>query len=258
MFQLRLFAMLVGFGASIGLWRFCCLSKRDEPLKEAFTGLWILLGGLVGARAGYVLVHSEYFRNHPGLTLQFWQGGLNGFGLITGMLVFTLLAAFARRADPLEMLDRVGRMAAPLSTAAWLGLWSEGVAYGALLAPGTPWGVMTPDESGAFSLRFPLQFAAAFSFLLLALLVERLTRNAKPGFFAGVLLIVLAVHAFVVSIFRVDPVRPLFHLGLDTALSMILLILSAIFMIFLILHHRKKGIKSDAGSDAQQASILTG
>ncbi len=251
MIQLRLFALLVGFGASIGLWRFCLAYPPEKRLKGALAGLLILAGGLVGARAGYVLAHDAYFATHPDLIIRFWQGGLNAFGLIMGMVVFALLAAAITRDHTLAVLDRAGRMAAPLGTAIWLGLWGEGVAYGALAAPGTPWGVMTPDESGALAARFPLQFAAALSLLILCLLAEGALRKSKPGFLAAILLLLLSAHTLVVSILRVDPARPLIQLRMDVTLALMLLIVSALFTLFLLFYWRKKAIKS--GTESAEA-----
>ena len=52
--------------------------------------LWILLGGIIGARIAYVLVNFGFYKDHLREALYFWQGGLTFYGAFIGGLVVAL------------------------------------------------------------------------------------------------------------------------------------------------------------------------
>ena len=109
-------------------------------------GLITLAGALFGGRAGYVFMHWSYYNVYPELIPRFWQGGLNAFGAVAGGVIFALLAALVLRTGIRAALDRMSLLLMPIGTAAWLGLWGEGIAYGKTLPPGTFGAIMTPND----------------------------------------------------------------------------------------------------------------
>ena len=205
MVTLRLFPLLVGFGASLGLWRVYHAASAREPLHNTLAGLFTLAGAWLGGRAGYVMLHRSYFSAHLDQIARFWQGGLNAYGAIAGALIFALLASLVLRGSISVTLDRLSLLALPLGTAAWLGLWAEGIVYGQVL-PGATFGwLRSPDEAGVMLVRFPLQLIAALSLVVVLLIIERLTRGRRPGYRFAFTGVSLALHTAALTWFRADP-----------------------------------------------------
>jgi len=128
--SLHFFDLITVFGASVGLWRVFHSLPAQRALGGLFRSLIALLGGLVVSRAGYVLMHWDFYARHFALIPRFWLGGYNAFGAILGIILFTVLMPLVSRQSILEELDQISLLAAPLSTTILLGLWGEGIAYG--------------------------------------------------------------------------------------------------------------------------------
>jgi len=206
MITLRLFPMLVGFGASLGLWRVYSAAPARKPLQITLAGLFTLAGAWLGGRAGYVLLHWSYYSLHSDQVARFWQGGLNAYGAVAGALIVALLASLFLRGDITATLDRMSLLVLPLGAAAWLGFWEEGVAYGRVLPAATFGWLHSPDEAGVMQTRFPLQFIAAFSLVVVLYMVERMTRRKKSGYRFALSGFFLSLHTAVLTWFRADPV----------------------------------------------------
>jgi phosphatidylglycerol:prolipoprotein diacylglycerol transferase len=69
------------------------LRERDIALEPfGWFTFWIIVSGLVGARAANIATNWGYYRSHPGRWIAVWQGGLASFGgLALALLVGILL-----------------------------------------------------------------------------------------------------------------------------------------------------------------------
>lgn len=210
------FSIIIGIGASVGLWRVYDRLVPAQRIKGLSTAIWALCGGLLGARLGYVIFHLQYYSLHRGEILKFWAGGVGDFGVLAGAVIFTILAALIFRSGVFRTLDLVAVMLLPVAVAGWLGCWSVGAAYGQALEPGTWWGILALDETGVTSLRVPLQPAAAASLIIFLLLAERLTRQRTQGLFFAANCLIFSLHTLLFSLMRADPMQILWGLRLDT------------------------------------------
>ena len=231
MVTLRLFGLLTGLGASIGLWRVYRASAPAAALKSVISGLIVLAGGLAGGRAAYVLLHQVYFAAHPELGVRFWLGGFNAFGALAGGVLCALLAGLVMRRGICGVLDRMSRMLLPIGVATWLGLWGDGIAYGKTMPEGAFAALAVPDQSGLILPRFPLQLVAAVSLAALLWLAEHLTRDSKPGKRFALTGLFLSLHTAFLCWFRADPAPVLAGtrqdvvFGLGLALGFLLLLI---------------------------------
>ncbi len=197
-------------------------------------GLWVLIGALLGARSGYVLMHLHFYLLHPAGIAKFWQGGLSGFGAFAGAVLFSIIAARILHMQTLQTLDRMSYLILPLGVTIWLGCWAAGTAYGPTLEPGTWWGMAILDETGLNSLRVPLQPMAAISLFVLIYIIERKIPHQKNGIlFAGTGL-GISLHSLLFSFFRADPVQSVFGLRLDSLLALFSSVCFAVYLIILI------------------------
>lgn len=214
---MNLYSMLLGAGAAIGLARVAGHSPVEERLRWLLTALIIQAAALIGARIGYVSEHFSYYSSHFGEAIQPWQGGLTWQGGVLGAVIGLVLVCLARRISLLPMLDRMSLMIAPMGALAWVGCWSEGIAYGIPLPEGTWWGVPAADVSGQVLLRSPVQLLAAVSLLVfLGVLELSLIRVRLPGIRGGAAGMVFTLHMLLFTFMRTDPAPALLGLRLET------------------------------------------
>ena len=129
------YALFLGVGAALGLWRVATAADPDQALRRVDGALWVLAGALAGARLGFVLSHSAYFQAHPAEMLMLPAGGLSLPGALLAGLGVGLWTARRSRWALRPWLDDLARLTFPLAAAALLGAWLNGV--GAAVHRGT-------------------------------------------------------------------------------------------------------------------------
>ena len=109
--------------------------------------IWGTIGGIVGARAYYVIFEWDYFKNHPDQIIQIWNGGLAIYGGIIGALIAAYFVCRKVDLNFLKLLDLAGMS---LLIGQGIGRWGN---YTNQEAFGTnttlPWG-MTSDKIVAY------------------------------------------------------------------------------------------------------------
>jgi prolipoprotein diacylglyceryltransferase len=165
--------------------------RRDDLI---LIGFGILPGAFVGARAGYGLIHLDYYLAHPSALTDPGQGGLSLtlavlFGTVSGLAVARLLAAPIERwlgvaGLPVLAGLGLGKMAMVLGGAGQ-GTYSDASWATIYVGPG-PWGSSNPSypalPSQAVEGGLVLLVAAVLSLLplLLRLRVRRWRRVVRP------------------------------------------------------------------------------
>lgn len=223
------FALCVGLGAAIGLWRVAHSSPKRQAAMLVNMGLLILFASLVGARLFYAWINRGYFSSHLLEIPQVWLGGLYWPGAVGGAwIAFLCLSLIMRgqRFSPGRLGDSLYPILPPLAISIWLGSWITGLAYGPTLPAGTWWAVPSLDESGAYSPRWPLQLLAALSLLAFFWLLEALVKKPEPaGRLSGLASVGLASHLLVASLLRADPLPTWVGMRMDTCMAIFFLIL---------------------------------
>ena len=224
---MSLFALLIGLGASLGLWQVARSAPEDQAGRWVDAGLGVLVGMLVGARLAYGSIHPAYFATRPLEILAVWQGGLSGWGAVAGGLIAAFAAAPLLKQPLRVVLDRLSPLVAPLAVLGWLACGQAGCAYGPQLAP-TAWlGLPMTDEWGRILLRFPLQPVAAL--LLLGyngLIAVTLTGPLKPGLRGALTGLGLAAVQFGAALFLAEPGPTWYGLVYDAWVALALGVIS--------------------------------
>lgn len=146
-----------------------------------------LVGGMIGARLGYVWIHWPYFADHLDEVWRFWLGGLAWHGgLIGGASGAAILARYRLRQPALVWLDRLAPGAALATVFGWLGCWLAACGYGREMFPGDAIfsiAVDSPDTYGVWAPRLPSQWLGAAWGLSVFLALWRLcgTQRLRPG-----------------------------------------------------------------------------
>lgn len=126
------FALLIGLGASLGLWQVARTTPDDQTGRWVDAGLGVLVGMLLGARAAYVALHPAYYAAHPGEWYRLWMGGYSAAGAVAGGL---LAAGIAATFNQNLLASPVGRYCAAFPTpggagmvglrCSWMRLWTR-------------------------------------------------------------------------------------------------------------------------------------
>ncbi|HLE90115.1 MAG TPA: prolipoprotein diacylglyceryl transferase, partial [Anaerolineales bacterium] len=97
-FALRWYSLILMLAIAVGVWLVARESERKGFKKEDIydAAVWIIVGGLIGARLFHVLDHwSHEYAANPIRALYIWEGGLAIWGAVIGGGI--ALALFAGR-----------------------------------------------------------------------------------------------------------------------------------------------------------------
>lgn len=124
-FALRWYSLIILIAIGIGTWLTAREAERKGFLKKEEiydAAVWIVIGGLIGARLFHVLDHwSDEYAANPIRALYIWEGGLAIWGAIVGGLIAAALITWRRgwrfpklldaAAPGLVLAQAVGRIA---------------------------------------------------------------------------------------------------------------------------------------------------
>ncbi|NDJ59955.1 MAG: prolipoprotein diacylglyceryl transferase [Chloroflexi bacterium] len=217
-------AMLAGalaLGLGSGVYR---LRGQTSAGRAIDAYLAALIGGLIGARAGHVLLHWPYFAAHPDEIIRLNAGGLDPHGaLIGGLIGFGIMVRWRGipAADRRRVLDAAAPALALIALAGWIGCVAAGCGYGAevatLAAVPPPIAAELPDRFGIGAPRYNTQiFGAGLALVALGALALLDRRDPPPGARFWLTVALLYAGLFVVGFLRGDSVPLIF--GLDAGL----------------------------------------
>jgi prolipoprotein diacylglyceryltransferase len=192
------FSLLVGAGASLGMGRVITGAPEERRGRAAAAGFALLLIALAGSRIVYQF-------NHPAAPWGLPLGGLSwGGAMLSGWLALPFAAALAGIPTG-RLADLVYPLAATVLTAAWLGCWIDGSAYGPLT---DAWyGAAARDDWGNLAVRLPLQLTGAL-LATVTMAAADLVRSKipRPGLAAGLWLTAAGLQLWWLQSLRADPV----------------------------------------------------
>jgi phosphatidylglycerol:prolipoprotein diacylglycerol transferase len=162
------YTVLLVLGLVAGTWRVYCIASRRmaQPAVVLDMGFWALIGGVFGARAGYVLANWAYFRDHIERALDIRGGGLSWHGALLGAgLAFAIWYVVRSRSGGVPgwaaLLDAAAPGIALGGALGWTGCLLTGACYGAeatgFAAPLSWLSARLPDIYGVDASRFLTQ-----------------------------------------------------------------------------------------------------
>ena len=154
-FAIYWYGILVAGGFLVGLWtasRRCVLDKLDGKVISDL-GVWIILAGMIGARAMHVVTYwEEQYVDQPlSHLLDFRGGGLVFHGGFIGAALAVILYTRLHGKQPLWKIADAFAPSIPLGHALGrLGCLMYGCCFGTVCD--LPWAIQFPEHSPAFNL----------------------------------------------------------------------------------------------------------
>ncbi len=183
-FEIRWYGLFLGVGVGLALWLAMRLFK-DRGLKpeEALNiGIWLTLGGLLGARIGHIVFYNlEYFLSNPIEILMIQHGGLSSHGMALGLIITFSIFVWVKKTDWRRLIEI---LVIPIPLVAGfirIGNFFNSEIVGR--ATDLPWAVQFPlfelDPIG----RHPSQlYEALIAFVIFGILIwlHRRSKNGNP------------------------------------------------------------------------------
>jgi len=200
--------------------------------------LWLVVGGLMGARIYHVFFSLDYYRAHWLEAIEIYRGGLSIYGAMAGGIVAMILFARWKKIDLLRSLDVVA-LVLPLAQS--LGRWGNFFnreAFG--LPTDLPWKLYIPPASRPTVFLQESFFHPTFLYeslwdLAVFYVVWRVLRGSysttpdRPGFTAGTYLVLYAAGRFLIESLRIDSYY-VAGLKVDQISSLLAIVLGSLLM----------------------------
>ncbi|MBI5667405.1 MAG: prolipoprotein diacylglyceryl transferase [Chloroflexi bacterium] len=216
-----LIALAVVVSAMIGVYRMAAGGHslpRAGAAADAYLGA--LIGGVVLARLGHVLLSWDYFGSNLNEIVQLELGGLNWHGAVLGGLIGLHLASRLRRVEVRHLLDALTLGLPLIGLAGWWGCMASACGYGLELPTlyGHPAFAVTesPDIFGIVAPRYNTQlFGLLLSMTMLGLAVLLVGCGWLRCRRFWLILALLSAGMFMIGFYRGDAVTIVAGLRLD-------------------------------------------
>ena len=183
------------------LWQAPRAGFRPSTVLDA--ALCLLAGGLLGARAAYVVPNWTDFGARPEALLGLWGGGYSFQGGLFGGALGLWLYALAAHHSFVSLADLAAPAVALAQCIGWAGAWAHGANYGLVVR--SAFSMWLPDLYGVYGPRLPVQMLACLSSALIFLALHRLHRFRLPGgLVALIYLLANGMLHFVLEFMRAD------------------------------------------------------
>ena len=224
-FSVRVFGLTMALSFVFGVLYVRATVARDHRDFTPFltTAYMLMIGGVIGARLGYVVLHLDEFSGHWLDAVNPFHGaevGLAGLNLYGGVLLAIVLAWIYLKTSGLSTLDVFDYFAPALGLGLGItriGCFCNGCCFG---TPTTlPWGVHFPVGSlpwytyGDTALHPAQLYSSLYGLLLFVYLHQLLKRRLFFGQVLAVLFMVEAVFRFAIEEVRYYEQAMVFYLG---------------------------------------------
>jgi prolipoprotein diacylglyceryl transferase len=237
---LHAYGLLLAIGVLVAAW----IAERRWVARgfDAKTfndmAVWIVVGGIVGARVYHVISDYQLFTDDWLRAFQIWKGGLSIWGVLGGGAIAVVIMTRVKRVQTLVLFDCI---APGLLAAQALGRWGNYFNQELFGGPtDLPWGLeISPDnrptgylDVTTFHPTFLYESLYCLFLLGVVLWIERQFRLRK----GQVLALYLATYTFGRFFFenlRVDPANEIFGVRVNAWVSGIVFILSIAWFVWL-------------------------
>jgi len=213
--------------------------KKETIIDLAF---WLIIGGIIGARAYHVLLESQYYLSHPADILKIWQGGLAIHGAIFAGLIIIWGFSKKYRRNPWQLAAII---APGLALAQTIGRWGNYFNHELFGKPtNLPWGIPIniinrPVEYISNEFFHPtFLYESIGNFLIFLILIfihiwiikKHKFNNSYYLLLITYYLISYSLLRFSLEFIRIDPSPIILGLRFPQIISLIIIFISIIFL----------------------------
>lgn len=145
-FTVHSWGLMLSIGILAGLWLARNHAAQQGLDREVLLdlALWLVVGGLLGARSFYVAVYEPgYYLSHPWEIFMFWKAGLVYYGAFLGGIVAGLIFMYNRKLPFWSLADLVAPSLALGYGVVRIGCFLNGCCYGK--PSNVAWAVVFPN-----------------------------------------------------------------------------------------------------------------
>lgn len=220
--KLYTYGLMVAIAFYVGIWLAARDAKNHRIKKDHIynIGIWLVIGGILGARLFYVIQFG-------GNLFKVWEGGLVYYGGLLGALAAIYIYCKKHKLSFLRTTDLLAPYLALGQAIGRVGCYFKGCCYGLPMERVMPWAV---DYLGA--LRHPTQLYSIIANLGVFAALKRIQGlKKKPGFVTASYMLVYPVVRFIIEFFRDEP-KYLFGLSIAQISGIGISILGAALMYY--------------------------
>jgi phosphatidylglycerol:prolipoprotein diacylglycerol transferase len=214
-----------------------------SPKKAFDLAFWLIIVGLLGSRAAYVVFHLKSYVNQPLNSLKYWEGGLMFQGGLLSGLLLTIILAFLKRLNFLVMADAIAPALALGQAIGRIGCLLAGCCYGRIAPEKLPIALTFPLGSIAPSglPLYPTQIMESVGLFLIIIVLTLVLRRPRPvGLVLAYYLALSGLLRFAVDFYRGDNRGPKILLLAPTSWAALAILVTGLTLGIIILNRRKK------------------
>jgi len=222
-FPVHSYGVMIALAFLAGLWTATLRARREKISGETIADvtLWLMVGGIIGARIVYVATYwREEFKNQP-LTEIFMiqHGGLVYYGGLIGAMIAGMIYIRWKKLPLWKIADVLAPSCALGNVFGRIGCLLNGCCYGR--ACSLPWAISFPEDNPLGSPTYPVHpteiYDALLNFGVYLFLAWLFRRKKFDGQIFTTYLLCYAVTRSFVEYFRGDYTNLHYHLGLTPA-----------------------------------------
>lgn len=208
-FKIYTYGPIMAVGFLLGFVLLWHIVKRRGDDLEFYMDLylWLIIGGVAGAKILYSLIEYKEFLEHPIRMLNCRNGGLVWYGGVIADFFVVMWYARRRGQNVIRVMDN---LVAPLALGLAVGRWGclmGGCCYGKACA--LPWGVTYPEGvNPTIGPVHPTPIYESLASLLICLVIYLAVRKqARAGIPALLWFSLYPLARFIIEFFRGDEIR---------------------------------------------------
>ncbi len=105
---IRWYGLFLGLGVALGLIVLAQIAKQKKLDVDNILSIaiWMIIGGLVGARLGHIVFYNlDYFLSNPLEIIMINHGGLSSHGMALGLIITFLIIVHVKKIEWRELID---------------------------------------------------------------------------------------------------------------------------------------------------------
>ena len=198
--------------------------------------IWIVLGGVVGARLYHVITDYERFTGDWARVFQIWKGGLSIWGVVAGGLIAVLIVARVKHVNTFLLTDAI---VPGLLVAQAIGRWGNYFNQELFGEPTTlPWGLKIDVINRPLGFESYSQFHPTFLYesiycLILVAIILWVERNwrLRTGQTSGLYLALYCFGRFGFENLRIDDARVVLGLRINAWVTLVVMIIGIVWFV---------------------------